>query len=57
MNHLEQLIKIYNTLTLISTRGEDTIVMGQCLSAMRNTLTEMQEVAVKSASDTEKPIE
>lgn len=57
MNHLEQLIKIYNTLTLISTRGEDTIVMGQCLSAMRNTLTEMQEAAVKSASDAENPIE
>lgn len=39
---LEQLAKIYNTLLLISTKGEDTVIMGQCLSAFRQILTEIQ---------------
>lgn len=41
--YLEQLAKIYNTLTLVSTKGEDTIVMGQCLSAMHEVLINIQE--------------
>lgn len=43
MENLEILVKIYNTLTLVSTKGEDTIIMGQCLSAMREVLTNMQQ--------------
>lgn len=39
---LEQLIKIYNTLLLVNTRGEDTVVMGQCLSSFKSVLLELQ---------------
>lgn len=39
---LEQLIKVYNTLLLVNTRGEDTVVMGQCLSSFKNVLLELQ---------------
>ena len=34
-NDLQNLTNIYNTLLLVSTRGEDTILMGNCLSALR----------------------
>lgn len=40
---LEQLVKIYNTLLMVSTKGEDTVIMGQCLSAMRESLTAFQQ--------------
>lgn len=43
MQKLEQLIRIYNTLLSVSTKGEDTIIMAQCLSAMRQVLTELQQ--------------
>lgn len=52
MSHLEQLIKIYNTLGLVSTKGEDTIMMGQCLSTFRTVLMEMQETVAAKASET-----
>ena len=32
---MNQLIKIYNTLTTISTKGEDTLIMADCLRALR----------------------
>ena len=32
---LETLSCIYNTLLLINTKGEDTLVMADCLNAMR----------------------
>lgn len=32
---LETLSRIYNTLLLINTKGEDTLVMADCLNAMR----------------------
>ncbi len=55
--HLENLIRVYNALLGISTKGEDTVMMGQCLAVMRDTLTEVQnamssEVEV-SANDIE----
>ena len=31
----EQLTRIYNTLMLISTKGEDTLVMADCLNALK----------------------
>jgi hypothetical protein len=43
--HIDQLIKVFNTLLGISTKGEDTIVMGQCLSVMRESLMEIQKLA------------
>ena len=33
---LETLSRIYNTLLLINTKGEDTLVMAECLKALRN---------------------
>lgn len=36
-----QLLKIFNTFQLVSTKGEDTIIMAQCLTAMKNLLEEI----------------
>ena len=32
---LETLSRIYNTLLLINTKGEDTMIMADCLNALR----------------------
>lgn len=37
-DELNLLTQIYNTLTLVSTRGEDTIIMGDCLKAFQEFL-------------------
>lgn len=47
MQNFEQLVKIYNTLALVSTKGEDTIVMGQCLNALKEILIDMQKNAAQ----------
>ena len=39
-NKIDDLIKIYNTLLLINTRGEDTIVMADCLKALHQFISE-----------------
>lgn len=39
--HMEQLVKIYNTLLTISTKGEDTLVMADCLNAFRQVIMSM----------------
>ena len=39
---LEQLVRIYNTLTTISTKGEDTLIMADCLRAFRKVIEEIQ---------------
>ena len=41
---LEQLFRIYNTLLLINTKGEDTMVMGDCLKAMKSFISNEKEV-------------
>lgn len=46
--YFDQLVKVYNTLLSVSTRGEDTIIMGQCLTVMRDTLVELQKYASDS---------
>ena len=44
-NDLELLTRIYNTLLLVNTKGEDTIIMGECLRALQNfVLTKKQEL-------------
>lgn len=43
---LKQLGKIYNTLTLISTKGDDTITMAECLKALRALYQEMKNKPV-----------
>ena len=43
-NDLQNLTNIYNTLLLVSTRGEDTVLMGNCLTVLRNfVLTKKEE--------------
>lgn len=37
----DQLIRIYNTLKTIATKGDDTITMGTCLSAFTQLLAEI----------------
>lgn len=34
-NQVKKLTQIYNTLLMVSTRGEDTILMGECLKAIQ----------------------
>lgn len=41
---LNQLIRIYNTLTTVSTKGEDTITMADCLRAFKQSIEELQRV-------------
>ena len=38
--HVQDLTKLYNTLLLISTRGEDTMIMAECLKALQQTVEE-----------------
>lgn len=39
---LNQLIRIYNTLTTVSTKGEDTLTMADCLRALKQVIEELQ---------------
>lgn len=41
---LNQLIRIYNTLTTVSTKGEDTLIMADCLRAFKNSIEEFQRM-------------
>ena len=44
---LETLSRIYNTLLLINTKGENTIVMADCLNAMRSfVMNEQKELEI-----------
>ena len=38
---ITQLIRIYNTLCTISTKGEDTLIMGECLRATQALIAEL----------------
>ena len=53
---LETLSRIYNTLLLINTKGEDTIIMADCLNALRSFVTNEQrelEVAMNTKATTQ----
>lgn len=53
---LETLSRIYNTLLLINTKGEDTMVMGDCLRAMKSFILNEQkelEVAINTEATTQ----
>lgn len=41
---VNQFVRIYNTLCTVATRGEDTIVMGDCLRAMQTLAQEIQVI-------------
>ncbi len=38
MNEANKLSRIYNTLLMVRTSGEDTMTMGKCLEAFKNFL-------------------
>lgn len=46
-NQFNQMVRIFNTLALVTTSGENTIVMGQCLSAFKDLITEVQKTVEK----------
>ena len=53
---LETLSRIYNTLLLINTKGEDTMVMGDCLRALKSFILNEQkelEVAMNTKATTD----
>lgn len=45
---LEQLARIYNTMMNISTKGEDTFIMADCLRAMEKVITDIDKKAAGS---------
>ena len=47
---LKTLSLIYNTLLEISTKGDDTVLMGECLKAFKNFIMNKQEEVQKEES-------
>lgn len=41
---LIKLAQIYNTMTLISTKGQDTIYMSKCLEALKEVYTNLKSI-------------
>lgn len=52
--YIEQLVKIYNTLLTISTKGEDTLTMAECLKALRQAIMEMSSAPVENKEENNK---
>lgn len=46
---MEQLVRIYNTLSLISTRGEDTVLMAQSLLSLKDFIEKNKEENTQEA--------
>ena len=46
---LEQLTRIYNTMLNIGTRGEDTLVMADCLRALEQVIVQINQAASQAA--------
>ena len=44
MNNAQQLTRIYNTLLMVKTSGEDTILMGKCLEAFKAFMSQIEIV-------------
>lgn len=51
---LEQLTRIYNTMLQIGTRGEDTLIMSDCLRALEQVVVQIDKAAKQAEQpDTE----
>lgn len=51
---LEQLTRIYNTMLHIGTRGEDTLIMSDCLRALEQVVVQIDKAAKQAEQpDTE----
>ena len=48
---VEQLTRIYNTMLEIRTKGEDTIVMADCLRALQQVITQVVQSNQQQSSD------
>ena len=46
-----QLTRIYNTLLIVGTKGEDTIIMGDCLKAFKSLLPEIEIIEEKEKEE------
>ena len=44
---INQFIRIYNTLCTIETKGENTLIMGDCLRAMQTLAQELTPIETK----------
>lgn len=42
MTNIEQLKKIYNTLAMVETKGNSTLIMADCVRALMEVITEME---------------
>lgn len=54
---LEQLVRIFNTLGTVSTKGEDTLTMADCLRAFQQVLNELTQPAPAAAPISMAPVE
>ena len=43
-SQLNQLTRIFNTLKLVNTKGEDTVLMAQCLTALKDFIEEISSI-------------
>lgn len=50
---LEQLTRIYNTMLNIGTKGEDTLVMADCLRALEQVVRQVSQQQVPAAETEE----
>ena len=49
---MEQLTRIYNTLLEVGTKGQDTLVMADCLRALEQVITQVMQAAKAEDSST-----
>lgn len=54
---VEQLTRIYNTMLEIRTKGEDTLVMADCLRALEQVVTQIMQGTQESANVAAEPAE
>ena len=47
---LDQLTRIYNTMLQIGTKGEDTLIMSDCLRALEQTIVQINQTAQQQDS-------
>lgn len=50
---IETLTRIYNTMLLINTKGEDTIIMSDCLKALRSFIASVEQEQVQNQQEEE----
>jgi hypothetical protein len=48
---LEQLTRIYNTLLNVGTRGEDTLIMADCLRALEQVVVQITKAAQETPQE------